>query len=307
MIGTTLLDRYRIDAELGRGGVGVVYRARDLFLERDVAVKILEKSGGTGLDTEARLRLLHEARAAAQLNHPNIVTVFDAGQSGELHFIIMELVEGRSLQEQRPELLAEALSIGQQVCAALQHAHTHGIIHRDLKPGNVILAADGTAKLTDFGLARSIASHITIEGKIVGTVFYLPPEQAMGKEVDARTDLYALGVMLYELVTGRLPFTADEPLAVISQHLYAPAAAWLKPRSANDQTGYKPYQAVDSPGVGLQPNSWVSAPSFNPSGASAELEERGVERRTRSWDREVQKRHPRLLRRSLRCSLSGRM
>jgi predicted ATPase len=197
----------------------MVYRANDLLLQRDVALKLLPQAE---LDAEARDRLLHEARSAAQLNHPNIVSVFDAGEAENRQFIVMELVEGPSLLEHRPDSFSEIISIARQVCAALEHAHAHGVIHRDLKPGNILISPDGTAKLTDFGLARSPASHITVEGDIVGTVFYLPPEQAMGKPVDARTDLYALGVVLYELVAGRLPFIADQALAVISQHLFAP-------------------------------------------------------------------------------------
>jgi tetratricopeptide (TPR) repeat protein len=219
MIGTLLNNRYRLDAELGQGGMGVVYRGHDALLERDVAVKVVRD---TSLGTEGRARLLQEARAVAQLHHPNIVTVYDAGEAEGLPFIVMELLEGNSLFERQPDSLVETLAIARQVCDALEHAHSHGIVHRDLKPENVIVAADGTAKLTDFGLARSMASRITIEGSITGTVFYLAPEQALGQPVDGRTDLYALGVMLYELTAGRLPFVADDPLAVISQHLYAP-------------------------------------------------------------------------------------
>jgi len=219
MMGTLLNNRYRLDAELGQGGMGVVYRGHDTLLERDVAVKVVRDAG---LGTEGRIRLLHEARAVAQLHHPNIVTVYDAGEADGLPFIVMELLEGASLFERRPGSLDETLAIARQVCDALEHAHAHGIVHRDLKPENVIVAADGTVKLTDFGLARSMASRMTVEGTITGTVFYLAPEQALGQPVDGRTDLYALGVMLYELTAGRLPFVADDPLAVISQHLYAP-------------------------------------------------------------------------------------
>jgi predicted ATPase len=219
MIGTLLNARFRLECELGQGGTGVVYRAHDTLLERDVAVKVLSK---TGLGSEGRVRLLHEAQAAARLNHPNIVGVYDAGEVAGLSFIVMELLEGSSLYDLRPRTLKEILPIAQQICTALEHAHAHGIIHRDLKPENVIIAPDGNVKLTDFGLARSVSSRLTVEGSIVGTVFYLPPEQALGKPIDGRTDLYALGVILYELVAGQLPFSADDPLAVISQHLHAP-------------------------------------------------------------------------------------
>ncbi len=177
----------------------------------------------------------------AQLNHPNIITLYDAGESDGATYIVMELLTGSSLYERRPQSLDELIEIGRQVCAALDHAHCHGIIHRDLKPENVIVSGMLCAtrghrpchpasnregglqvKLTDFGLARSIASRLTTEGGIVGTVFYLPPEQALGKELDGRADLYALGVMLYELAAGRLPYGGDDPLTIISQHLHAP-------------------------------------------------------------------------------------
>jgi len=229
MIGTLLNERYRLDAELGRGGIGTIYRAHDTLLDRDVAVKALSDPT---LSVESRARLLREAQAAAQLNHPNIVSIYDAGEVGDVPFIVMELVEGESLHERRPQDLGEIISIARQVCAALEHAHAHGIIHRDLKPENVLLAPDGTAKLTDFGLARTVASRLTSEGTIIGTVFYLAPELALGQELDGRADLYALGVMLYELTTGRLPFTADDPVAVISQHLHAPI---VPPRAKNSQ------------------------------------------------------------------------
>jgi tetratricopeptide (TPR) repeat protein len=235
MIGTVLNERYRIDAELGQGGMGVVYRARDTLLDRDVAVKVLSDSR---LGTEGRARLLHEARASAKLNHPNIVAVYDAGEyspsegSGQPQpFIVLELAEGESLYSRRPQDLDETLSVAGQLGAALDHAHSHGIVHRDLKPENVLVTADGEAKLMDFGLARPVASRISSEGTIAGTVFYLAPEQALGGEVDGRADLYALGVMLYELTTGHLPFTADDPVAVISQHLHAPVV----PPRAHDE------------------------------------------------------------------------
>jgi predicted ATPase/serine/threonine protein kinase len=224
MIGTTLQDRYRLDAELGRGGMGVIYRAHDTLLDRDVAIKVLSDPA---LSTESRARLLHEAQAAAQLNHPNIVSIHDAGEAempahaGTVPFIVMELVEGKSLLHRKPRDLDEVIALARQICAALDHAHAKGIVHRDLKPENVIVTADGTAKLTDFGLARTVTSRLTVEGTILGTVFYFAPEQAMGQDVDGRADLYALGVMLYELTTGELPFKGDDIVTVISQHLHA--------------------------------------------------------------------------------------
>ncbi len=232
MIGAVLNNRYRLDAELGQGGMGVVYRGHDTLLGRDVAVKLLSKAG---LGTEGRARLLREAQAVAQLNHPNIVTLYDAGEAdasaGGGPFIVMELLSGVSLYERKPANIDELVEVSRQVCLALAHADEHGIIHRDLKPENVILTgrkANGSpgelrVKLTDFGLARSLTSRQSTEGGLVGTVFYLPPEQAMGRELDGRADLYALGVMMYELAAGRLPFAGDDPLTVISQHLHAPA------------------------------------------------------------------------------------
>ncbi|HLE52938.1 MAG TPA: protein kinase, partial [Anaerolineales bacterium] len=222
-------NRYRMEAEIGRGGMGIVYRAQDTLLEREVAVKVLNDPG---LGNEARARLLREAQAAARLNHPNIVSVYDAGEWDGSPFIVMELVEGVALSPKTPRNIPEILSIAAQVCSALRHAHNHDIVHRDLKPENVLITADGQAKLMDFGLARSVAaSRLTVEGIIIGTVYYLAPEQALGQEVDGRADLYALGVMLYELTTGRLPFTADDSLAVISQHLNAPV---VPPRAYNE-------------------------------------------------------------------------
>jgi tetratricopeptide (TPR) repeat protein len=219
MIGTLLNDRYRLDAELGHGGMGTVYQAHDMLLDRDVAVKVLSSST---LGVEGRARLLHEAQAVARLNHPNIVKVYDAGTSAGMSFVVMELLTGNSLFVTRPTEIDAILAIVGQICAALEHAHAHGIIHRDLKLENIIMSESGVATLTDFGLARSDASRVSMEGMIVGTVFYLAPEQALGQTLDGRADLYALGVILYELTAGRVPFTGDDPLTVIAQHLHAP-------------------------------------------------------------------------------------
>jgi predicted ATPase len=219
MIGTLLNDRYRLDVELGHGGMGTVYQAHDMLLDRDVAVKVLSSQV---LGAEGRARLLHEAQAVARLNHPNIVKVYDAGTAEGLSFIVMELLIGESLFDTRPTGIDAILAIVRQICAALEHAHAHGIIHRDLKLENVIMSESGVATLTDFGLARSDASRISMEGMIVGTVFYLAPEQALGQPLDGRADLYALGVILYELTAARLPFTGDDPLTIIAQHLHAP-------------------------------------------------------------------------------------
>jgi predicted ATPase len=259
MIGTLFSDRYRLDAELGRGGMGVVYRAHDTVLGRDVALKVLtgpafSPGGGTEPGTEGRARLLREARAVAQLDHPNIIAVHDAGEVDSVPFIVMQLVEGESLYHRPPTSISAVVSIARQVCAALEHAHAHGIVHRDLKPEHVLMTPDGTVKLVDFGLARTVASRLTPEGAIVGTAFYLAPEQALRRDIDGRADLYALGVMLYELTTGRLPFVADDPVAVISQHLHAPV---VPPRARNDQIP----PALDSLIVGLLSKDPADRPS----------------------------------------------
>ena len=222
-VGDVLSDRYRLDEEIGRGGMGIVFRAWDTDLERAVAVKILGAHLQVG---DARERLFSEARAAAALSHPHVVSVHDVGEHRHMPYLVMELIEGPSLKERKPETLEETIEIATQLCEALAHAHEHGLVHRDLKPANVLLADNSGAlsvKLVDLGLAiRERAVRITREGGITGTVAYMAPEQALGKEIDGRTDLYALGVMLYEFTTGRLPFDGDNPLAVLSQHLHAP-------------------------------------------------------------------------------------
>ena len=217
-------DRYRLDAELGRGGMAVVFRGHDLLLDRPVAVKLLR-----ALDSgdEGWRRLLAEAQSAARLNHPNIVAIYDVGEdrsSGNAPqpYIVMELVEGRSLHEKPPTDLETIVRIASGMLEGLGHAHAHGVIHRDLKPENVLLTPGGGVKLMDFGLAQSMSTRMSQSGVLIGTVYYVAPEQAMGREVDGRADLYALGVMLYEMVAGRLPFSAESALAVISLHLNAP-------------------------------------------------------------------------------------
>ncbi|HEX9676252.1 MAG TPA: ABC transporter substrate-binding protein [Anaerolineales bacterium] len=228
MPGVSLGDRYLLQEQIGQGGVGTVWRGFDSVLERPVAIKLLNSEG---LRPEGRDRMLAEARAIARLDHPNIVSVYDAGESNGSPFIVMELVEGQNLHDRPPGDLRQAVQVAGQVCAALDHAHAQGIVHRDLKPENVVIGRDGIARLMDFGIARSMASRVTQEGHIVGTVFYLAPEQALGQEFDGRADLYSLGIMLYELTTGELPFTHDDPVAVISQHLHAVP---VPPRAKNE-------------------------------------------------------------------------
>jgi tetratricopeptide (TPR) repeat protein len=229
MVGTILQDRYRVDAELGRGGMGAVYRARDTLLDRDVAVKLLNLSLPGSEGSAVRARFLREAQATARLNHPHIVAIYDAGEAvlpkgtTPLPFIVMELIAGGPLLDTLPVPLEEGLRIARQICTALVEAHTAGIIHRDLKPGNVLLTLNKTAKLVDFGLAYvSAASQLTVEGTFMGTVAYMAPELIQGQPATIQSDLYAFGVLLYELVAGRQPFAAEHLAAVLSQHLYAP-------------------------------------------------------------------------------------
>ncbi len=218
----TLKNRYQLTQRLGEGGMGVVYQGYDTLLDRPVAVKVLSEANQNRLGREAHSRFLREAQAAARLNHPNIVDIYDAGEDQGVSFIVMELVEGVSLYDRKPQTVEEALTIASQICAALEHAHAHGIIHRDLKPENILITTEGIAKLTDFGLARSLSTRVGLDGMVVGIVFYMAPETALRQPYDARVDLYSLGVLLYEMITENLPFFADDPVAVISQHLYSP-------------------------------------------------------------------------------------
>ena len=224
--------RYELHEILGKGGMGVVYRAEDRLLERTVAIKFVSD---TGLGTEGRARFLQEARAAGRLNHPNIVAVYDIGQvegpskagvpglEGLSSFIVMELVEGQTLGEGPRQDLDWIIDAFKAICDALATAHGQGIIHRDLKPENVAVTDNGTIKLMDFGLARiSGKTRVTERGTLMGTVSYLAPEIILGQEASPRSDLYAIGVMLYEISAGRPPFEADNITAVISQHLHAP-------------------------------------------------------------------------------------
>ncbi len=220
--GAVLRQRYQLDSEIGRGGMGVVYRATDLELMREVAVKVVSETASS----DARQRLIREARAAAALNHPHIVSIHDVGESQGAPFLVMELVDGPSLAKSPPTDLPRIVEIACQICSALEHAHSNSIVHRDLKPDNVLLSSEGqrgSVKLADLGLALpGYGERISRAGLILGTAAYIAPEQALGQPVDGRTDLYALGVLLYELITGRLPFIGDDPLTIVSQHVHAP-------------------------------------------------------------------------------------
>lgn len=228
MIGTLLNSRYRIDAQLGEGGMGVVYRAHDSLLERAVAIKALSPQL---ISHEGLKRLLREAQAAAKLSHPGIVATHDVIEIGDDRYIVMEFVEGTTMRERIPMPWREAVPIMRQVFEAIQFAHERGIVHRDLKPENIIITPAGTPKIMDFGLARSEGrSRLTQTGLVVGTALYMAPEQALQGKAVAQSDLYALGCVFYELLTGRPPFTGEDSLAIVTQHIN------LAPRSPRHDT-----------------------------------------------------------------------
>jgi eukaryotic-like serine/threonine-protein kinase len=218
----TLFDgRYRIVRKLGAGGMADVYLAEDQELGRRVAIKIL--NGRHANDQQFIERFRREAKNAAALNHPNIVSIYDRGEAEETYYIAMEYLDGRTLKElvvgHGPAPVNVAIEYARQILSALRFAHRHGIVHRDIKPHNVLVDREGRVKVTDFGIARAGTSQMTETGSIVGTAQYLSPEQARGGEVDQRSDLYSLGVVLYELLTGRTPFDGDTPVEIAMKHL----------------------------------------------------------------------------------------
>src|SRR5438132_7049356 len=218
----TLFDgRYRSLRKLGTGGMANVYLAEDEVLGRRVAIKILnDRHAG---DDQFVERFRREAKNAAGLSHPNIVNIYDRGEAEGTYYIAMEYLEGRTLKQllvaHGPTPVPIALEYTRQVLAALGFAHRHGIVHRDIKPHNVVVGPDGRLKVTDFGIARSGTSQMTEAGSIIGTAQYLSPEQARGTMVDQRSDLYSVGIVLYEMLTGSVPFTGDTPLEIAMKHL----------------------------------------------------------------------------------------
>ncbi len=218
----TLFDgRYRIQRKLGAGGMADVYLAEDQELGRRVAIKIL--NGRHANDDQFIERFRREAKNAAALNHPNIVSIYDRGNAEDTYYIAMEYLDGKTLKELiigRGAAPANvAIEYARQILSALRFAHRHGIVHRDIKPHNVLVDGEGRVKVTDFGIARAGTSQMTETGSIVGTAQYLSPEQARGGEVDQRSDLYSLGVVLYELLTGKTPFEGDTPVEIAMKHL----------------------------------------------------------------------------------------
>jgi eukaryotic-like serine/threonine-protein kinase len=218
----TLFDgRYRIQRKLGAGGMADVYLAEDQELGRRVAIKILNSRHGN--DDQFIERFRREAKNAAALNHPNIVSIYDRGEAEDTYYIAMEFLDGRTLKElivgRGAAPINVAIEYARQILSALRFAHRHGIVHRDIKPHNVLVDGEGRVKVTDFGIARAGTSQMTETGSIVGTAQYLSPEQARGGEVDPRSDLYSLGVVLYELLTGKTPFDGETPVEIAMKHL----------------------------------------------------------------------------------------
>src|SRR5271154_3247469 len=222
LVGQVFSNRYRIEREIAHGGMAEVYLARDQSLDRLVALKALFPEFAREPSFVERFR--REAQAAANLNHPNIVAIYDWGQEDGTYFIVMEYVEGRSLRDlirsQGPLDAGQAADITAEIASALAFAHRSGVVHRDVKPGNVLLTQSGTVKVTDFGIARAGTSDgLTQTGSVMGTATYFSPEQAQGLAVDGRSDVYSVGIVLYELVCGVPPFAADSPVSVAYKHV----------------------------------------------------------------------------------------
>jgi serine/threonine protein kinase len=225
VIGTLIGERFRLEEKVGSGGMSSVYRAYDPTLERSVAIKLMHRDISS--DPAQLERFRREARAVAQLNHPHVVTVIDAGEDEGAPYIVFEYVEGETLKERIRRLgrlpIDEAIAYAIEIGRALECAHAHKLVHRDVKPQNVLIDRDGRAKVTDFGIARSMeAQGLTATGRVLGTTDYVSPEQALGHEVTEQSDIYSLGVVLYEMLTGEAPFKADTQVAVAMKHVREP-------------------------------------------------------------------------------------
>jgi serine/threonine protein kinase len=224
MLGKIIAGRYEILEHIAGGGMAAVYQGRDNVLDRIVAVKVMDPQ--LGQDDEFVKRFILEAQATGRLSHPNIVNVYDAGEEDGMYYMVMEFVEGITLKEYIIEKgflsVEEAAEISAQICDGLAHAHKQGIIHRDIKPHNILCTPDGRYKLTDFGIARLVdaATHLTKTGTVMGSVHYFSPEQASGHNISYPSDLYSLGVVLFEMLTGSVPFDAKEHILVAMMHLH---------------------------------------------------------------------------------------
>ncbi len=230
-LGTLIGGRYRLEAVIGRGGMSTVYRAFDTVLERPVAIKLMHREIATDSDQLERFR--REARSVAQLNHPHVVSVIDAGEepspddehpAAGTPYIVLEFVDGETLKSiirrEGPLEIPQALAYAIEISRALGAAHEHRIVHRDVKPHNILIDPEGGAKITDFGIARSLSEEgLTMAGRVLGTTDYVSPEQALGQPVTPQSDLYSLGIVLYEMLTGDVPFHGDSPVAVAMKHV----------------------------------------------------------------------------------------
>lgn len=221
-VGRTLDNRYRLDRVVGVGGMAFVYEAYDKKTGARVALKLLKEKFSD--DSRAVKRFINESKSLGLLNHPNIVKIYDISIKVDYKYIVMEYVDGMTLRKymnsHRPLPWSEAVDFVEQIALALDNAHTKGIVHRDIKPQNIMIMPGGKLKVTDFGIAKMPNSEsLTMADKAIGTVYYISPEQASSRKIDARSDIYSLGAMFYEMVTGQMPFTADSPVAIIMQHM----------------------------------------------------------------------------------------
>jgi beta-lactam-binding protein with PASTA domain/tRNA A-37 threonylcarbamoyl transferase component Bud32 len=244
MIERNLTERYRLEGRIGQGGMAIVYAGVDTVLRRRVAVKVLRPE--LAADAEFVERFYTEAAHAAKLAHPNIVNIYDVGREGERYFIVMELVDGATLAEmidgetRLPE--AVAIDFAVQICSGLAYAHRQGLLHRDVKPANVLITRDDVVKISDFGIARAVSTQtmtMTQPNVVMGSVYYLSPEQAQGHELDTTSDLYSLGIVLYQMLTGTLPYTGESPVSIALKHVSGPV-----PELDPDETGVSPALAA---------------------------------------------------------------
>jgi serine/threonine-protein kinase len=231
------LGRYEIIGELGKGAMGLVYKAHDPIIDRILAIKTISLSLAMDEREDYEARFYQEAKAAGRLNHPNIITVYDVGKSSDVAYIVLEYLEGRELSEILNEgkrlPIHQVLDIVKQVAQGLTYAHEHGVIHRDIKPSNIMLTSDSRVKITDFGIARMTSSAVqTQAGIVLGSPRYMSPEQVMGKPIDQRSDIFSLGVMLYEMLTETAPFVGDTLNEIMFQTININPPA---PRSINNQ------------------------------------------------------------------------